>query len=189
MPKRSARRKGAPKAARGGKRAQPAKRRALKGEEKALREHLLYLLAGGGAHLGFEKAIAGLPPEFRGARAVGIPYTPWQLLEHLRLAQWDILEFSRSATHVSPAWPSGYWPESEAPPDNAAWAKSAAAFRRDLRAMQRLVADPSTDLFARIPHGEGQTILREALLVADHNAYHLGQLVLLRRLLGAWEDS
>jgi hypothetical protein len=155
----------------------------------ALREHLLYLLRGGGAHLDFEKAVAGLPAGLRGAKPPGQPHTPWRLLEHLRIAQWDILEFSRNSRHVSPPFPAGYWPEGDAPPDAGAWDRSVAAFRADLQAVQDLVADPATDLFAAIPHGEGQTILREALLVADHNAYHLGQLVLLRRLLGAWPDE
>jgi hypothetical protein len=154
--------------------------------EQALRDHLLYLLRGGGAHLDFEKAIADLPPALRGAKAAGTPHTPWRLLEHLRIAQWDILEFSRNPRHVSPKFPDGYWPHGDAPPDDTAWDRSVAAFRADLQAMQDLIANPATDLFAAISHGEGQTILREALLVADHNAYHLGQLVLLRRLLGAW---
>jgi uncharacterized damage-inducible protein DinB len=116
----------------------------------------------------------------------GAPYSAWQLLEHMRIAQRDILEFSRNPKHVSPEWPEGYWPTKEAPPTKAAWSNSVRAFRSDLRAMQKLVANPASDLFARIPHGDGQTLLREALLVADHNSYHLGQLVMLRRLLGAW---
>jgi hypothetical protein len=163
--------------------------RGLAREDQALREHLLYLLRGGGAHLDFEQAIAGLPAEARGVRPAGLPFTAWGLFEHMRIAQWDILEFSRDAKHVSPQWPSGYWPEGEAPPNDAAWEKSVAAFRADLKAMQKLVQSPKTDLCARIPHGEGQTILREALLVADHNAYHLGQLVLVRRLLGVWPEG
>jgi hypothetical protein len=154
-----------------------------------LREHLLYLLKGGGAHLNFDKAIADLPAELRGAKPPGVPHTPWRLLEHLRIAQWDILEFTRNPRHVSPPWPEGYWPAGDAPPDGEAWDRSVAAFRADLRAMQDLVADPATDLFAPLPHGEGQTALREALLVADHNAYHLGQLVVVRRLLGAWQEE
>ena len=154
--------------------------------ETSLREHLLYLLKGGGAHLSFEEAVAGLPAELRGARPAGVPHTPWRLLEHLRIAQWDILEFSRNPRHVSPKFPDGYWPEGDAPPDAAAWDRSVAAFRADLRALEDLVANPATDLFAPIPHGDGQTVLREALLVADHNAYHLGQLVVVRRALGAW---
>jgi hypothetical protein len=154
----------------------------------SLREHLLYLLMGGGAHLDFEKAIANLPAILRGAKVPGLPHTVWRLVEHLRIAQWDILEFTRNSRHVSTPWPEGYWPASDAPPDDAAWDRSVAGFRADLRAMQELIADPTTDLFARLPHGEGQTTLREALLVADHNAYHLGQLVVVRRLLGAWND-
>jgi hypothetical protein len=156
--------------------------------DQALREHLLYLLRGGGAHLDFDAAIADLPEELRGARLPNVPHTPWRLLEHLRIAQWDILEFSRNPKHVSPKFPEGYWPQGNAPPNPQAWDRSVAAFRADLRAMQELVRDPSIDLFTPLPHGEGQTVLREALLVADHNAYHLGQLVLLRRGLGAWAE-
>lgn len=156
--------------------------------EQALREQLLYLLGGGGAHLSFDAAVADLPPKLRGARAEGVAHTPWRLVEHMRIAQWDILEFSRNAKHVSPPFPEGYWPKGDGPPDAAAWDRSLAAFHADLQAMQDLVTNPATDLFARIPHGDGQTILREALLVADHNAYHLGQLVMLRRVLGAWPE-
>jgi uncharacterized damage-inducible protein DinB len=155
----------------------------------SLREHLLYLLKGGGAHLDFDKAITGLPAKLRGAKAPGVPHTPWRLLEHLRIAQQDILEFTRNPRHVSPPWPEGYWPAGDAPPDDEAWDRSAAAFRADLRAMEDLVADRATDLFTPLPHGKGQTALREALLIADHNAYHLGQLVVVRRLLGAWEQE
>lgn len=154
--------------------------------EQALRDHLLYLLRGGGAHLDFEAAIADLPVALRGAKPAGLPHTPWRLVEHMRLAQWDILEFSRNPNHVSPNFPDGYWPQGDAPADADAWDHSIAAFRSDLKAIQDLVADPATDLFAPIAHGQGQTILREALLIADHNAYHLGQLVTIRRLLGAW---
>lgn len=157
--------------------------------DRALRDHLLYLLRGGGAHLDFEKAIADLPAKLRGGKPAGLPHTPWRLLEHLRICQWDILEFSRNPKHVSPQFPAGYWPAGDAPPDDAAWDRSVEAFRADLKAMQDLVADPDTDLFAPIPNGDGQTVLREALLVADHNAYHLGQLVTVRRLLGAWPED
>ena len=157
--------------------------------DQSLRDHLLYLLRDGGAHLSFDAAIAGIPDDMRGARVDGVPHTPWRLLEHMRIAQWDILEFSRNPRHVSPPWPEGYWPEGSHPPDEAAWGRSIEAFRADLQAMQDLVADPATDLFARIPHGDGQTILREALLIADHNAYHLGQLVMLRRCLGIWSEG
>lgn len=157
--------------------------------DRSLREHVLYLLRGGGAHLGFDEAVSELPENLRGARPAGVPHTPWRLLEHMRLAQRDILEFCRHAEHVSPEFPAGYWPSGDAPPDDKAWDHSVAAFRADLEAMQRMVGDSATDLFARIPWGEGQTILREALLVADHNAYHLGQLVVIRRALGAWWEA
>ncbi len=148
--------------------------------------HLLELLRGGSAHATFDDVVAGLPQEALGKRPPGAEHSPWQVLEHLRIAQWDILEFSRNPAHVSPPFPDGYWPEAPEPPDAEAWERSAAAFRADLAAMQALVADPASDLFTPFPHGTGQTLLREALLVADHNAYHLGELVLLRRLLGVW---
>jgi len=154
--------------------------------DASLREHMLNLLKGGHAHVDFESAVKNLPVELRGKRPKGAEHSPWDVLEHLRIAQWDILEFSRNPKHKSPDWPSGYWPKTHAPSSEEAWDKSVRAFRKDLKAMCALVADESTDLFAKIPHGDGQTILREALLVADHNAYHLGELVLLRRLLGAW---
>ena len=152
-----------------------------------VREHVLSLLKGRGAHVDFDAAVAGLPPRLRGVRPKGVPYSAWELLEHIRIAQWDILEFSRNPKHVSPKWPEGYWPKKPAPPSAAAWNKSVKAVRSDLNAMQALVADPKRDLFAPFAYGEGQTLLREALLVADHNAYHVGQLVLLRRLLGAFK--
>ncbi len=156
--------------------------------DEALREHVLYLLRGGGAHAKFEDAIADFPPEFRGKKPRNAPHTAWQLLEHLRIAQWDILEFSVNPNYKEMEWPAAYWPATPAPQDEAAWDKSVRAFKADARSMLKVVEDPATDLFARIPWGSGQTVLREALLVADHNAYHLGQLVMLRRLLGAWKD-
>jgi hypothetical protein len=152
----------------------------------ALREHVLNLLREGHAHATFEQAVKGLPVELRGKVPKGAEHSPWQLLEHLRIAQEDILEFSRDAKHQSPKWPEGYWPKEKDPTDEKAWEKSVRAFRRDLKEMCALVEDPKTALFAKIPHGDGQTILREALLVADHNAYHVGQLVLVRKMLGAW---
>jgi hypothetical protein len=155
--------------------------------DKALREHLVNLLKAGHAHADFDAAVEGLPEELRGKAPEGAEHSPWQLLEHLRIAQWDILEFSRDPNHKSPEFPAGYWPKTPAPASKQAWEKSAQAFRDDLRSLCDLVMDDSTDLFARIPHGDGQTILREALLTADHNAYHLGQLILTRRLLGAWK--
>jgi hypothetical protein len=155
--------------------------------DKALREHVLDLLQGGGAHAKFDEVIAGIPPKLLGQKPAGLPHSPWMLLEHLRIAQEDILEFSRNPKHASPKWPEGYWPTPEAPRSAAEWNASVKKFRQDLKAMQDLVKDPKTDLFAQIPWGDGQTILREALLLADHNAYHLGQLLDARRLLGAWK--
>jgi hypothetical protein len=160
-----------------------------KDADRSLRDHLIELLRGGSAHLDFDKAVADLPAKLRGAKPPGQPHTAWRLVEHMRIAQWDILEFSRNPKHESPKWPAGYWPDGDAPPEGKAWDRTLKAFRVDLKAMQELVADPASDLFAPIPGGEGQTLLREAMLVADHNAYHLGQLVLVRRLLGAWDDT
>ena len=153
----------------------------------SLRQHLVELLIGGHAHAKFEDAIEGLPADLRGAKPANFPHSSWMILEHLRITQWDILEFSRNQKHESPKWPEGYWPEAEAPPTASAWTKSVEQFQSDLKAMQELVKNPKTDLFAKIPWGGGQTILREALLVADHNSYHVAQIVDVRRLLGAWK--
>jgi len=158
-------------------------------KDKALREHVFYLLDGGGAHAKFDEVVADIPPKLLGQKPAGLPHSLWMLLEHLRIAQWDILEFSRNPKHASPKWPEGYWPKTEAPPSPAAWNGSVKKFRQDLKAMQDLVKDPKTDLFAKIPWGDGQTVLREALLLADHNAYHLGQMLDVRRLLGAWPEK
>jgi len=154
-------------------------------KDRLLREHLLYLLRGGGAHIGFEDALKDFPEGLFNVRAAGVPYTPWQLLEHMRIAQRDIVEFSRTAAHVSPEWPEGYWPDKSEEASEDDWRRSVGRFREDLRRMEALVGDESGDLYASLPHGEGQTLLREALLVADHNAYHLGALVTLRRALEA----
>lgn len=139
------------------------------------------------AHADFEAAVADLAPNLRGVAPPGLPYSPWQLVEHLRLTQADILEFCRNIDYVEQQWPDDYWPKSPAPPDAQAWDASIAAFRRDRAALQELIKDPGCDLFAKVPAGTGQTFLREFLLVADHTAYHVGQLVAVRRLLGAWE--
>ena len=152
--------------------------------DHSLRAHLLYLLRDGGAHAGFDAAMGDWPAQLAGVKVANFPHTAWMLLEHMRIAQHDILEFSRTARHVSPPWPMGYWPASEAPPSEKAWQESMAAFKKDLRAVELLVANPKTDLYAKLPWGDGQTVLREALLVADHNAYHLGQLVMLRKSIG-----
>lgn len=156
-------------------------------KDAALREHLVKLLSEGQAHATFEQAVKGFPVELRGKVPKGAEHSPWQLLEHLRIAQWDILEFSRNAEYQAPKWPDEYWPKEKAPADEKAWDKSVRGFKKDLNEMCALVADEKTDMFAKIPHGDGQTILREALLTADHNAYHVGQLVLVRRLLGEWK--
>ena len=149
---------------------------------EALREHLVELLGGGSAHMSVEKALRELPTWLAGSSAPGFANTPWRLLEHIRIAQWDILEFSRNADHVSPEFPDGYWPGASTASERD-WSDSVESLCRDLQSMIDLVEDTTTDLFAAIQHGTGQTILREALLVADHNAYHLGQLMLLQRAL------
>src|SRR5579859_224433 len=155
--------------------------------DKSLREHLVKLLKGGDAHATFDAAVKNVPANVRGKRPKGAEHSPWEVLEHLRIAQWDILEFSRDPNHKSPEFPAGYWPQTQTPPSEKAWEQSIRAFNKDLEALCKLVTDEATDLLAKIPHGDGQTILREALLAADHNAYHVGELVLLRRLLGAWQ--
>ncbi len=154
--------------------------------EAGLREELRALLDGGNAHLAFDDAVRNFPPALRGKRPKGLPYSAWELLEHVRIAQNDILEFSRDPHYESPTWPEGYWPSTPAPPSARAWDQSVRAVRADGKAVLELVADPSRDLTAKISHGSGQTLLREALLVADHTAYHLGQMIAVRRLLGCW---
>jgi hypothetical protein len=158
-------------------------------QDHALRQHLVELLQGGTAHTRFDDVIKQVPVKLYGAKAPGLPHSPWMLLEHLRIAQSDILEFSRHSKHRSPEWPEGYWPKAAAPASTSAWTQSVKNFRKDLKTMQTLVANPKTDLYKTIPWGDGQTILREALLVADHNAYHIAQLVDVLRVLGAWEQS
>lgn len=157
-------------------------------DDQVVRKHLLALLKGGGAHIDFDHAVAKMPKNRQGQKPAGLPYTPWQQLEHMRIAQWDILEYVRNPKHVSPPWPQGYWPD-PIPPSPNAWEESIRGFKRDCEALQRLVANPATSLFAELPHGkQGHTVLREILVVADHTAYHLGQLIVLRRLLGSWTD-
>jgi hypothetical protein len=155
--------------------------------EKLLRQQVVNLLTSKEAHADFEAATKDLPVNLRGQRPKGAEHSPWEILEHLRIAQWDILEFSVNPKHKSPEFPAGYWPKSPAPANEGEWDKSVKGFIKDLNALCELVNSESTDLFAKIPHGDGQTILRQALLTADHNAYHIGQMVLVRRLLGAWQ--
>jgi hypothetical protein len=154
--------------------------------DEALRSHLVRLLTWHDAHVSFEGAVQGLLPSLRGVQPEGAPYSPWQLLEHLRLTQLDILDFCRNEAYQEPSWPDDYWPGSQEPPTEQSWDESVASYLRDRAALVRLAEDPGVDLFARIPHGTGQTYLRELLLVADHNSYHVGEMVLVRRLLGAW---
>ena len=153
--------------------------------DQSLRDHLIKLLDSDQAHIKFDDAVKDFPPELRGKRPDNGPHSPWELLEHLRIALHDILEFTRDPTYVSPEFPSGYWPKSAEPPSANAWDESIAAYRDDLRSFQELVADESIDLHARVKHGDGQTVLREILVAADHAAYHLGQFMTVRRSLGA----
>lgn len=156
-------------------------------QDKALRHQLIQLLEESEAHASFEDAVKDMPLESQGKIPKGAEHSPWQLLEHLRIAQWDILQFAIDAKHQSPEFPKGYWPKSPEPPDGHAWKKSSQAFRDDIKRFRELLNRESTDLFAKIPHGGGQTLLRQILLAADHNAYHLGQLIQTRRLLAEWK--
>ena len=153
-----------------------------------LRSHLMKLLDWQDAHLSIDAVVEGVPTEHRGVQPPGLPHSLWQLLEHMRLAQLDILEFCRNPDYREPKM-EDYWPRTVGPPTEEAWDESIASFRNDLNALKQLAADPDLDLFARIPHGTGQTYLRELLLVADHNAYHVGQFMTIRRLLGIWESA
>ena len=152
-----------------------------------VRDQLVKLLSWGDAHVDFDAAVRGIPAKLLGVKPKGLPYSPWQLLEHMRLAQRDILDFCRDPSYRAPKWPEDYWPKKPAPPSARSWGRSVAAFRADRRALARLAANRSVNLAARIPHGEGQTYLREIVLAADHAAYHLGEMVAVRRLLGAWK--
>lgn len=183
MAKKSAKNKNKKKSFKSSSSKKPAAARSSS-VDQALRTQLLALLNGGQAHATFDAAIGDWPVQLAGVKVANFPHTAWMLIEHLRIGQRDILEFSRNAKHVSPKWPEEYWPAAEAPANEKAWTASVAAFRKDLKSMAQLVGDRKTDLFARIPWGDGQTILREALLVSDHNAYHLGQLVMLRKSIG-----
>ncbi len=152
--------------------------------DQALREHVLFLLTGGGAHAKFDDVVRGFPAVLRGKKPRKLPYSAWQLLEHIRLAQADILDFCTNPDYRERAWPDDYWPKRAVPESQAAWNRAIAHYRRDLAGIEDMVR--SHDLFKKIPWGDGQTYLREALLVADHTAYHLGEIVAVRRQLGAW---
>jgi hypothetical protein len=151
--------------------------------DSAFRKQLVTGMSGRESHIDFDSAVKDFPPHVRGTKPAGAPHSAWQLLEHMRIAQHDILEFSRDPNHKSPNWPEGYWPKTEAPPDAKAWDASIKAFKNDARELDRLVQDPKQDLSKPFAHGDGQNLLREALLVATHNSYHLGQLVLLKKML------
>ncbi len=155
--------------------------------DASLRRHLMDLLTGSNAHADFEAAVKDFPAQLRGKRPEGADHSAWELVEHLRIAQWDILDFSRNPKYKERPWPSSYWPATAEPPDDKAWDKAVRAFRKDLKTFCALISDPATDLYAKIPHGDGQTILREALLIADHNSYHVGQIVVVRQMLGVWK--
>jgi hypothetical protein len=156
--------------------------------DQSLRKHLIELLDGGHAHASFDQVINDFPAKFRGQVPNGLPHSAWMLLEHMRITQRDILDFSRNPKYKALNWPSEYWPKNPAPANAVEWEKSIQAFQEDLAAMKKLVTDPKTNLFAKFPWGEGQTVLREAMLVADHSAHHLGQIIDVRRLLEIWKQ-
>ncbi len=155
--------------------------------EKRFRQQLAKFIDWHEAHADLAAAVDDFPAELRGRAPAGMPHSAWQLLEHMRIALWDIVEFCRNTRHQSPPWPEGYWPKTAAPPSKQAWEQSVKAIRANIDVMRKLIEDPKRDLLAPLPGGSGQTLLREALLAADHNAYHLGQLVLVRQALGAWK--
>jgi len=155
--------------------------------DKLLRAQLADFLDWKSAHVGFDDALTGLPAKSRGVVPKGFAHSIWQVVEHIRLAQHDILDFSRNPRYQELKWPDDYWPASPVPKSSAVWNRALADYRTERRAMQRLVATPRIDLLAKIPHGSGQTVLREVLLVADHTAYHVAQIVDLRRALGIWQ--
>lgn len=157
--------------------------------DKVARDQLLALLRGGNAHMPYDQAVADFPMNKVNTKPPNVPYTPWHLLEHIRLSQWDILEFIRNPQHVSPPWPDGYWSDRDAHADKAAWQKTIASFQADLKALRDIVQDPSTDLYAPIPHAKDYTIFREILVVSDHNAYHIGEFAILRQVMGTWPEN
>jgi hypothetical protein len=157
--------------------------------DQVVRTQLLALLRGGNAHMTFEQAVADFPLDRINENPPHVPYTPWHLLEHLRITQWDILAFVRNPDHVSPEWPTGYWPAPEATADAQQWQRTLVEFRADLQALEAMVQDPDTDFYAELPHAPGYTILREILLVADHNAYHIGEFAILRQVMGTWPEQ
>jgi hypothetical protein len=158
-------------------------------DNATLREHLAKLLSWEDAHVTFDAAVANLPAGKRGTAPFGLPYSPWQLVEHLRITQHDILDFCRNPEYEEMSWPKDYWPVTASPPSENSWSANIEEFCRDRSGLEALARDQSIDLSTRIPHGSGQTYLRELLLAADHAAYHIGELIVVRRLLGAWPAS
>ena len=154
----------------------------------ALRLNLSEQLDEGAAHATFEAAVADFPEHLRGTRPAGVPHTGWRLIEHMRIAQSDIVAFSRDARHQSPPWPNGYWPDGDGPPSVDAWERSIDGYRADREAMSNMIRDPLADLLAPLPHGQGRTLAREVMLLADHTAYHVGQLIVIRQALGCWPE-
>ncbi|MBN2472032.1 MAG: DinB family protein [Anaerolineae bacterium] len=157
--------------------------------EQILREQLLALLRGGNAHMTFEQAVADFPPEHYNTRPPNIDYSPWELLEHLRIAQWDILDFIRNPAYEERLWPEGYWPAPDTEADETTWQATLAAIRADMAALEAIVQNPAADLTATLPHAPEYTLLREILLVADHNAYHIGEFAILRQVMGTWPEG
>ncbi|HEY0796463.1 MAG TPA: DinB family protein [Acidisarcina sp.] len=156
-------------------------------EDRALRDQLLELLRGGSAHATASAAFDDFPADLRGVKPQGVPHTAWEQLEHMRFTLHDLLNFCTESDYLEPKWPDDYWPDSEKPPGADSWEKSLAGFKADMEAFEALVSDPEGNIYAAIPWGQGQTLFREVLLAADHNSYHIGQVVMLRRLLGAWK--
>jgi hypothetical protein len=157
--------------------------------DQVVREQLLALLIGGNAHMTFEQAVAEFPTEHFNTKPINVTYTPWHILEHLRIAQWDILEFIRNPDHVSPQWPVGYWPHPDESTDQEGWDKTISSFLSNLGSLRNIIKDPDIDLYAPIPHAADYTIFREILVVSDHNAYHIGEFAILRQVMGTWQET
>ena len=154
--------------------------------EQIVRQQLLALLNGGNAHMSFEQAVADFPAEHFNTRPANVSYTPWHILEHLRIAQWDILDFIRNPDYVTPEWPKDYWPDAGEIAKQLQWDKTISSFLQDLQSLRDITADPETDLYAPLPHAPDYTIFREILVVSDHNAYHIGEFAILRQVMGTW---
>ena len=156
--------------------------------ETILKHQLVEVITKGNAHASFEEVVEGIPIKHLGAKPGNLPYSIWQLVEHIRITQKDILEFSRNPQHISPEWPDEYWPEQDAPANEQEWLQSLDHIKKDRKAFIDLLNDPSADLYTQYAHGEGQNLLREALLIADHTSYHMGEIIVLRRILNDWND-